>query len=134
MLLVDTNVWLELLLEQERAGEARAFFVAQEGRRIAITDFSVDSIGVILCRLNKDELLDDFISDTLEDTAVTRIRLDVADLRRLLEVRREFRLDYDDAYQYVAAEKHNLALVSYDSDFDRTTRGRTAPADNTKAS
>jgi predicted nucleic acid-binding protein len=30
----------------------------------------------------------------------------------------------DDAYQYVAAEKYNLTLVSLDSDFDRTERGR----------
>jgi predicted nucleic acid-binding protein len=33
-------------------------------------------------------------------------------------------LDFDDAYQYVAAEKHSMALVSFDADFDRTDRGR----------
>lgn len=38
-----------------------------------------------------------------------------------------FRLDFDDAYQYVAAEKHNLTLVSLDADFDRTERGRKTP-------
>ena len=30
-----------------------------------------------------------------------------------------FKLDYDDAYQYALAEKDNLILVSFDSDFDR---------------
>ena len=38
-----------------------------------------------------------------------------------------FNLDFDDAYQYVAAEKFNLEIVSFDSDFDRTERGRKTP-------
>jgi hypothetical protein len=37
-------------------------------------------------------------------------------------------LDFDDAYQYTAAEKHNLILLSFDTDFDRTSRGRKTPA------
>lgn len=40
-----------------------------------------------------------------------------------------FNLDFDDAYQYVAAEKYNLTIVSLDSDFDRTERGRRDPAE-----
>ena len=40
-----------------------------------------------------------------------------------------FKLDYDDAYQYALAEKDNLILVSFDSDFDRTKRGKATPAD-----
>ena len=39
-----------------------------------------------------------------------------------------YRLDFDDAYQYVAAEFHGLTLVSLDVDFDRTPRGRLTPA------
>lgn len=33
----------------------------------------------------------------------------------------------DDAYQYVTADKHNLVIVSFDADFDRTERGRKTP-------
>ncbi len=40
-----------------------------------------------------------------------------------------FSLDFDDAYQDVAAEKYGLALVSFDSDFDRTARGKKTPAE-----
>ena len=46
----------------------------------------------------------------------------------LLAVRKQFGLDFDDAYQYVAAEKFNLTLLSLDKDFDRTPRGRLAPS------
>jgi len=41
----------------------------------------------------------------------------------------EFKLDFDDAYQYIAAEKYDLTIVSFDSDFDRTTRGRKTPSE-----
>jgi predicted nucleic acid-binding protein len=44
-------------------------------------------------------------------------------------VGRKFGLDFDDAYQYLAAVKYDLTLVSFDSDFDRTERGRRTPAD-----
>ena len=37
-------------------------------------------------------------------------------------------LDFDDAVQYVAAERDDLTLVSLDADFDRTPRGRKTPA------
>ena len=128
MFLVDTNVWLELLLEQDKAGDVRQFLQAIEGRLLAITDFSVYSIGIILTRLKKDVLFEDFLSDTIEDSGVKRIYLDSTDLKKLLIVRKRFNLDFDDAYQYVAAEKYGLTLVSYDSDFDRTERGRKLPS------
>lgn len=38
-------------------------------------------------------------------------------------------LDFDDAYQYVAAEKYTLTLVSFDADFDRTERGKKTPGE-----
>jgi uncharacterized protein len=127
MFLVDTNVWLELLLEQARADEVRRFFRDVEAGYLSITEFSLYSIGVILTRLKKDDVFEDFLSDTIEDSGVGRICLDSADLKRLLAVRRQFQLDFDDAYQYVATEKYDLTLVSLDTDFDRTERGRKTP-------
>jgi predicted nucleic acid-binding protein len=127
MFLVDTNVWLELFLEQARADEVRQFFQEIEAGRLSITEFPLYSIGVILTRLRKDDVFEDFLSDTIEDSGVGRICLDSVDLKRLLAVRRQFQLDFDDAYQYVAAEKYDLTLVSMDADFDRTERGRKTP-------
>jgi hypothetical protein len=48
-------------------------------------------------------------------------------MQELIAVAERFDLDFDDAYQYVAAEKDNLAIVSYDGDFDRTKLGRRTP-------
>jgi predicted nucleic acid-binding protein len=41
----------------------------------------------------------------------------------------EFRLDFDEAYQYVAAMSRGLKLVSVDDDFDDTDRDRQTPRD-----
>ncbi len=124
MFLVDTNVWLELLLEQEKAGEVRQFLQATEARLLLITEFSLYSIGIVLTLLKKDDIFKDFLLDTIEDSGIARVRLDTAELKQLLAVRKRFQLDFDDAYQYVAAERYNLTLVSLDSDFDRTERER----------
>jgi predicted nucleic acid-binding protein len=59
---------------------------------------------------------------------VTLIHLDPDDTSRLVEIITETKLDFDDAYQFTAAEKYDLSIVSFDSDFDRTERGRRAPA------
>ena len=47
----------------------------------------------------------------------------------LLSAMERFSLDFDDAYQYVVAERNDLTLVSFDSDFARTSRGRRTPAE-----
>ncbi len=128
MFLVDTNVWLELLLEQDKASQVRQFMQTVEGRLISISEFSLYSIGIILTRLMKDTTFRDCLSDTWQDSGIGKARLETSDLEHLLDVRKQFNLDFDDAYQYVAGEKYNLTLVSFDKDFDRTARGRQTPA------
>lgn len=127
--LIDTNVWLELLLRQEKAEEVEKFIQSTPASLFSISDFSLYSMGVLLTRLKKDAVYQDFLSDTIEDSAVARICLTTADLKSVLQVHQTQNLDFDDAYQYVAAEKYNLTLVSFDSDFDRTKRGRKTPAE-----
>jgi predicted nucleic acid-binding protein len=56
------------------------------------------------------------------------IHLDPDDTSRLVDVISATKLDFDDAYQYTAAEKYDLSIVSFDGDFDRTERGRRVPA------
>jgi hypothetical protein len=127
MYLVDTNVWLETLLEQEREEEARNFLQRTDSVNLFLTDLSLFSIGIILTRLKKDALFQTFLRDTVEESGVTLIRLDTDGLDRILALRRSVSLDFDDAYQYVAAEAHGLMLISFDADFDRTERGRKEP-------
>jgi len=127
MFLVDTNVWLERLLDQEKSEEVARFLNLTSSEHIFMTDFAFHSIAVILSRLNETEALIRFVKDTFIEGAVTLIRLKPEDTDHIIHVMREFNLDFDDAYQYTAAEKHDLTIVSFDADFDRTKRGRKTP-------
>jgi uncharacterized protein len=129
MFLVDTNVWLERLLDQDRAAEVGDFLDRFPSERLFMTDFALHSIGVVLSRLNQLDTLSRFVQDTFVDGAVVLIHLQPEDTEYILQAIQEFNLDFDDAYQYVSAKKYNLTLVSFDSDFDHTARGKKTPGE-----
>jgi len=127
--LVDTNVWLERLLDQERSEEVAEFLSSVSTTQLCITDFAFHSISLILARFGETEALRSFVKDAFSDGDVTLLHLMPEDTEYILQVMRKFSLDYDDAYQYVAAEKYNLIIVSFDADFERTVRGRKSPGE-----
>ncbi len=129
MHLVDTNVWLERLLDQTRSEEVGQFLHRVPSNRLFITDFAFHSIGVVLSRLNHNEAFLRFVRDAFVEGAVSLVHLDPEDTERIVSVMQEFGLDFDDAYQYAAAEKYGLEIISFDTDFDRTEKGRKTPGD-----
>ncbi|GIV18046.1 MAG: PIN domain nuclease [Armatimonadota bacterium] len=92
-LLIDTNVFLEVFLNQEQAEAARSL---------------LSMVG--------------------EHDMFLVLSLPVNEVERVARATERFRLDFDDAYQYAVAEVHDLTIISLDSDFDRTIRGRMVPA------
>jgi hypothetical protein len=129
MYLIDTKVWLERLLDQSRAEEVGQFLDRISSELIFITDFSFHSIGIVMSKLNRKEGLLRFVQDTLLEGAIALIHLEPVDTQQLVRATEEFKLDFDDAYQYIAAEKYNLTIVSFDSDFDQTILGRKTPSE-----
>ena len=127
MYLVDTNVWLERLLDQVQSEKVGRFLERIPPERLNITDFSFHSIGVVLDRLQQVDALLRFVQDVFIDGGVSLVHLDPADTPHLVGVISQTNLDFDDAYQYAAAEKYDLTIVSFDGDFDQTERGRQAP-------
>ncbi len=125
--LLDTNVWLERLLDQDRADEVKQLLETVPSDRLLITDFSFHSIGLILLRLERSEALLSFARDLFTDNSVRLVALEPADMERLITVASEYQLDFDDAYQYVAAVRNGALLVSFDGDFDDTELGRLTP-------
>ncbi|MEW6374802.1 MAG: PIN domain-containing protein [Thermodesulfobacteriota bacterium] len=128
MYLLDTNVWLERLLDQERSNEVGQFLAQVSSEHLFITDFAFHSIGVVLTKLKKIEGLIRFVKDAFIEGATVLVHLGPEDIQGVIDVNQRFNLDFDDAYQYVAAEKYGLTLISFDSDFDRTERGRKLPS------
>lgn len=129
MYLVDTNVWLERLLAQQKADEVRQFLEAVLSDRLYISDFSFHSICVILTRLKKKQALIDFAQDIFIDGAVELLSVKPEKTQSLVDAMDRFNLDFDDAYQYVLAEMNDLTLVSFDGDFNRTKRGKKTPTE-----
>ncbi|MCT7951612.1 PIN domain-containing protein [Ancylothrix sp. C2] len=125
MFLVDTNVFLEVLLQQQRADEAQRFLLNAPVGSIHITDFRLYSIGILLVRRNLGDVFELFVEDM---AAMRLVRLNLEELASLGETARNLNLDFDDAYQYVLAQRRGLRLVSFDADFDRTPLGRVTPA------
>ncbi len=127
MYLIDTNVWLERLLDQQSSEEAGRFLDRTPPEHLYITDFSFHSIGIILTRLKQAQAWVTFVQDIFQEGAVGLVRLEPMDMTKLVNIMGQYKLDFDDGYQYLAAEKYHLTLVSFDGDFDRTEKGRKTP-------
>lgn len=128
-LLIDTNVFVEVGLSQAKAEEASEFFGRVSQFNLFISDFSLHSISVILIRQRRTEPLLKFYGDIIRTGFVRVLSIPEDELAEVVVRAEKFGLDFDDAYQYTLAEQHSLEIVSYDSDFDRTPRGRKTPAD-----
>ena len=128
MYLIDTNIFLEGLLEQEKAESVRYFFQAVDIEKTFMTDLALHSIGIILFRLDKYELFTSFMEDMIINGMEILSSLP-EDLMKLDKTAQQYNLDFDDAYQYMLAEKHQLQLISFDKDFDSTKIGRKEPSE-----
>ncbi len=128
MYLLDTNIWLERLLDQTSAEIVAQLLLRLPSDQLSITDFSLHSIGVILNRLKERPVFVTFIQDLFIEGEVTQLVLQPSHMVRVVNVMQMWNIDFDDAYQYVAAEVYDAMLVSFDSDFDKTERKRIRPA------
>ena len=129
MYLVDTNIWLERLLDQERSAEVGEFLAQTPTDRLLMSDFTLHSIGVILARLERRGVLLPFVDDVFVEGGVRLVTVQPEAMHLVVAVMERFGLDFDDAYQYVAAEQADAVIVSFDGDFDRTDHGRQTPAE-----
>jgi hypothetical protein len=115
--LVDTNIWLERLLNQEKSLEVKEFLDNSPSELIIISDFSLHSIGVIMSNLKKFEEYSIFIDDLFNHGEVTQLALDAKETKEVMNYIEKSNLDFDDSYQYYLSEKYGLEIVSFDQDF-----------------
>ena len=115
-------------MEQEKTEIVRKFLSSTKVEYISITDLALHSIGIILFRLDKADLFLSFLDNVIID-GINVISLNERELREVNEASESFNLDFDDAYQYTAAEKYNLQIISFDRDFEHTLRKRKEPTD-----
>ena len=128
-LLVDTNLFIEVLLNQVSACDARTFLENRKGHELFVSDFALHSIGLLLFRHKQHQVFRQFLQDVIGNAGIGLVSLSAQEMDSLVDVAAKFNLDFDDAYQYSAAKRHGLEIVSFDADFDRTTEGRLLPTD-----
>ncbi len=116
--LVDTNVWLERLLDQEKSKVASRFFDLIPTDLLFVSDFSIHSIGVILSRLKKFDIFEKFVKDLFINGRIELLSLDSSDLLDVIQNIQKFNLDFDDSYQFSVAQKYDLTIVTFDKDFN----------------
>ena len=114
MYLVDTNVFLEVLLKQDKSEQCKTF-LNNNISRLTLSDFSLHSIGVILFRKKNELTFQQFITDVIPKINIAT--LPTKHYSDLVQTR--FGLDFDDAYQFYIAKTHHLKIVTMDNDFKK---------------
>lgn len=124
--LLDTNIFLELILSQANESSVRKLLNKAQVAQMFVTDFSIHSIGVLLFRKKQHEKFSSFLDDMFS-LGIHPIKLPDDELDVAVLIGKKFGLDFDDAYQYSVVETFDMTLVSFDADFDRTDRGKKTP-------
>ncbi len=83
---------------------------------IAISDFSLHSIGVVLFRLKKQAFLKEIYND-LFNAGIQILSLPKSSLVLIGDISRRLNLDFDDTYQYLVAKEFGLTLLTLDQNF-----------------
>ncbi|MDI6655018.1 MAG: PIN domain-containing protein [Candidatus Hydrothermarchaeota archaeon] len=114
MFLVDTNVFLEILMVQDKKEDCKKFLDENIGN-LHITDFSLHSIGVILFRYGKEDVFQKFVEDVLPNTELLSLPKEL--YGNVINAKKKLNLDFDDAHQYNVAKHYGLKVATMDQDF-----------------
>ncbi len=130
MYLVDTNIFLEVLLLQKRKDECESFLtLLRKGKQIGIiTDFTIHSIIVVMSNFNKLNELKVFLLSLTAYKGLKIYHTNLADEIKATELALKENLDMDDAIQYSAALSLNVkAILSFDKHFNNLKIPRKEP-------
>lgn len=119
MYLIDTNIFLEILLAQEKKDECIALLKEIENDNIsaAVTKFSIHSIEVIMGNYRLTDELRIFLESLSELKSLHIYTTNISDeINALDEI--ELGLDFDDALQVSAARALNAEIISFDKHFN----------------
>jgi predicted nucleic acid-binding protein len=126
-LLLDTNVFLEVMLGQKQAADAQRLLAQGQKHEMFLSEFSLHSIGCHLFRRGKMTEFKQFFQDVVVVGGIQIAALAEHQYDLVADAATRFRLDFDDAYQYAVAKSQGLSIVSFDTDFDRTDLARQTP-------
>jgi len=112
--LVDTNIFLEIFLDQDKRKDCEQFLNKHIGH-LHLSDFSLHSIGVILFKREKFQAFQHFTADVLPK--IQLVTLPQSQYWDVPLYAKTYGLDFDDAYQFAIAKAFNLTISKMDADF-----------------
>jgi predicted nucleic acid-binding protein len=130
MYLIDTNIFLEVMLSQAKSPECEAFLSQlKTGRKRGfITDFSVHSIMIIMDHHGKKDKLKDFLKSLPAYDGLTVYSTTLSDKVAAIDLCAKTGLDIEDSIQYSAALALGVeGIVSLDKHFDGLDVKRVEP-------
>jgi len=130
MYLIDTNIFLEVMLSRGRSEECKRLLGALRSGKLrgAVTDFTIHSIMVLLGDLGRLDALKLFLRSLPAYRGLQIYTTSLASEARAVEIARKTGLDIDDAVQYEAALSLGArAIVSFDKHFDNLEIPRVEP-------
>ncbi len=132
MYLIDTNIFLEVMLSQKRKEECKALLNLLKTGKISavITDFSIYSIMILMYKFKKIKELITFLKSLQAYRGLYIYTLSLLDKIRSIKVSEETGLDIDDSIQYSTALNLKLeGIISFDKHFDGLSIPRIEPKD-----
>jgi uncharacterized protein len=117
--LFDTNVFLEILLDQEKKEVCKKLLNDNIGS-IFLSDFSLHSIGVILLKQKKGKIFDQFLKDILPHSTI--LSLPKEKYSEIIKIALKYKLDFDDTYQSLIAIEFEISIKTMDKDFARISK------------
>jgi len=116
MYLLDTNILLEILLDQTNKEQCKQFIIANEGS-LNISDFSLFSIAIVLFKAKAFNEYSNFLK-TITETMNIRT-LPFEEHSQIIETSKKIKLDFDDSYQHGIAKFFGLKIITMDKDFKK---------------
>lgn len=135
MYLIDTNVFLEVLLARSRKDECKRLLeLLRVGvKRGVVTDFTIHTILLLMGRLGLWDELKIFLSALPAYAGLEIHFTSLTDELRAVDLSVKMKLGVKDAVQYSSALGLGVShIVSFDRDFDGLEIPRIEPAEATK--
>ncbi|MDG6925564.1 MAG: type II toxin-antitoxin system VapC family toxin [Nitrososphaerota archaeon] len=129
LILIDTNVFLEVLLDQKKAGECKALLkkVSAGELEAVVSHFTVHAVEA---QIGSGPGLVEFLRTIENSLGLSVHDTDLSDEIAASLLARSLGRDFDDSLQYYLAKKLGVeAIVSFDHDFDGLDLKRAEPSE-----
>lgn len=129
LILIDTNIFLEAALNQERSEECQALLTAVSERKVEaiVTHFTIHGVAAVLARGQR---LLDFFRAIERSPSLLVYDSSITDELSVAILSEKIKRDFDDTLQYFIAEKIGAeGIVSFDRHFDGLDIPRLEPSE-----